>query len=133
MIVSAATAGYGRPSLREIMRIATTAVIAVLFLSMGCVSKGKHEKLQKKYKDAQSTIEARDKKIVSLEEAIGKLKTEVSTLEGEKKTLQEKVTALETERLELKGELATVVKDKAKLRASAAELKKAIGELQTRQ
>jgi len=115
------------------MRLPIIATLSLAFLVTGCVTKGKHEALQKKYKDAQATIEARDQKIQTLEEAIKKLEGEVATLEGEKKTLEEQVATLTTERTELQGELATVVADKAKLKASAAELKQALAELQKRQ
>ncbi|MBT8492668.1 MAG: OmpA family protein [Deltaproteobacteria bacterium] len=113
----------------------TNAIIAAIsaLALVGCVSSGKHEKLQKKYKDAQATIEARDAKVKKLEGNVKTLEEEIKDLEAEKKKLGGQIKALGDQKAQIEGELAAVVKDKTRLKASAEKLKQALGELQARE
>ncbi|ACY18950.1 OmpA/MotB family protein [Haliangium ochraceum] len=111
-------------------------LIVAAALLAGCVSKGKHEALQAKYKAQTEVLETKELEIQNLEQAIAEeeaklkeLNNQLAALKEKVRLTEEEVASMEAEKVRVEGELAAVVKDRARLKSSAEELSQALSEL----
>jgi chemotaxis protein MotB len=123
-----------------------TIGLILLGLLCGCVSQSKYDELKKKYDDAQASLAERDRKVVTLEQAVAQAEAQGRSLQGliDEATRQNAVlaerlankdaelTSLETENAEVTDEMAKLVKDRSALKESTARLQLALLELNKR-
>ncbi len=102
-----------------------TWMLLPLVLAAGCVSQGKYDELQKNFDEQAATLQDREARIVSLEEALA---AEERKSAEQAKTIEQ----LQGQLASLQRDQANLLKDRASLAASVEEMQDALAEANRR-
>lgn len=126
------------------------SVVVVVALSIGCVSLGDHEALQKQLADTKSKLEGErsslqralaeeearskelERKVKELAASLEQRGADLEAKETELQTLAGQKSELEGQNTDLEAKLAAMVKDKSRLSASVEDMKAALADLSKR-